>query len=294
VILAKLRGGLSNQMFQYSAARRLAHRRGAELRLDASWYAKIPRGATPRAFELHHFNICAAMATPWDIIGTDGVRETPPRHLPVAIWRKLRGRPRFVAERQFNFNPAILDLPDDVCLFGYWVSEKYFLDIAPIIRQELTVWEPISTENARILQRMKETASVSLHIRRGDYAHDPRVNRIHGTCSPEYYAAAVAYVAARVPDPRIFVFSDDLEWARENMNLRYPTEYISHNQGLSSHEDLRLMSSCRHHIIANSGFSWWGAWLDPRPDKIVCAPRRWFAEASYDTRDVLPEPWVAL
>lgn len=294
MILAKLRGGLSNQMFQYAAARRLAHRHRTSLLLDVSWYDDIPAGATPRVFELDVFNIRATRATADDLIGTNGVRNTPWPQVPAAVWRKLRPRFRFVGERRLPFDERVLDLPDGVCLFGYWLSERYFKDAEPLIRAEFTVRHPPEGENTRLAARIQATASVSLHVRRGDYSDNEHVNRIHGTCSAEYYARAVAYVTARVPAPCFFVFSDDLDWARRHVPLPYPTEYVAHNQGQKSYEDLRLMSLCRHHVIANSGFSWWGAWLDPRAEKIVCAPKRWFADASYDSADVIPESWVSL
>lgn len=294
MILAKLRGGLSNQMFQYAAARRLAHRHGSELRLDISWYANLPAEATPRTFDLHHFSIRASLASADDLIGTDGVRNAKPRDLPLALWRKIRPRFRFVAERHLHFDERILTLPDNVCLFGYWLSEKYFADIETVVRREFTLREPPEGENERLMAVMQATPSVSLHVRRGDYVLNPELNRIHGTCSPEYYAAAIDHVAARVPGACFFVFSDDLEWARQNLPLRHPAEYVAHNRGRHDHEDLRLMSNCRHHIIANSGFSWWGAWLNTRPDKIVCAPAHWFAHAPYEEKDVLPPSWVKL
>src|SRR5688572_23363931 len=136
MILAKLRGGLSNQMFQYAAARRLAWRHGTEVLLDVSWYDDIPAGATPRRFELDAFDIRGRLANRNDLIGTNGVRNTPWAQLPVALWRKVRPRFRFVAERQLRFDPSVLALPDDVCLFGYWVSEKYFKDVESLIRTE--------------------------------------------------------------------------------------------------------------------------------------------------------------
>lgn len=294
MILAMLRGGLSNQMFQYAAARRLAHRHSTELVLDVSWYDDIPPEATPRAFELDAFAISGRRATPDDLVGTQGVRNTPWRQVPRALWRKVRPRFRFVAERGLRFEPRVLSLPDGVALFGYWVSEKYFNDVEPLIRSEFTLRQPAEGENARLIDRMRETASVALHVRRGDYVARPSVNAIHGTCTPEYYAAAIAHIAGQVADPRFFVFSDDLDWVRENLPIPHPVEYVAHNRGAKSYEDVRLMSACRHHVIANSGFSWWGAWLNPRVEKIVCAPRRWFAEPTYDSADVIPESWISL
>ncbi len=281
-------------MFQYAVARHLAYRHLTELRLDTSWYANLTPEITPRTFDLHPFNICATLASADDLIGTDGVRNAKPRDLPVALWRKVRPRFRFFAERSLRFDANVLNLPDNVCLFGFWPSEKYFIDIEAVIRQEFTLREPPDEENKRLIGVMEATPSVSLHVRRGDYVLNTEINRIHGTCSLEYYAAAIGYVAARVPGARFFVFSDDLDWVRQNLLPRHPAECVAHNRGRRDHEDLRLMSHCRHHIIANSSFSWWGAWLNPRPDKIVCAPARWFAEPSYEEGDIVPSSWVKL
>lgn len=124
--------------------------------------------------------------------------------------------------------------------------------------------------------------SVSLHVRRGDYVRNSRTNATHGVCSIEYYQSAIEYILERVKHPILYVFSDDIEWVKQNLRTHLPTEYIDHNQGAASHFDMRLMSLCRHHVIANSSFSWWGAWLNPDPNKIVIAPRKWFA-ANIDT-----------
>ena len=136
--------------------------------------------------------------------------------------------------------------------------------------------------------------AVSLHVRRGDYAADPVVTSMHGLCPLDYYDRAVEYVLGRVSDPAFFLFSDDPDWVREHLKLRGSVSVVDHNGPDSGSEDLRLMSLCRHHIIANSTFSWWGAWLDPRPDKLVIAPKRWFADESLDTSDLLPAGWVKL
>src|SRR5262245_22998586 len=259
MILAKLQGGLSNQMFQYAAARRLAHRHGTELLLDASGYANVSAGTTRRSYELHHYRIRARLATARELIGTDGLPPARLRDLPLALWRRVRPRFRLVAQAGFAFDEKILALPDNVCLSGYWLSEKYFADIAPLVREELTLRDPPAGENARLIAMMQTMPSVSLHVRRGDYVHDPRTNRVHGTCSSDYYARAIEHIARRVPGARLFVFSDDLEWVEANLPLPSPVEFVRHNQGPRAHEDLRLMSHCWHHIIANSTFSWWGA-----------------------------------
>jgi len=291
MILVKLRGGLSNQMFQYAAARRLAAVHSTSVRIDTSWYDNIPAGATLRTYELHHLQITGERASRWETIGTDGVRSTRVPDLPIALYRRLRPRYRFVAERYFHFDPSVLALPDNACLFGYWVSERYFVDAAEIIRREFRFRNPPSLENQKWMARMAEAQSVAIHLRRGDYAADPAVTASHGLCGVDYYRRCVELVRQHVVEPYFFVFSDDLNWARENLGLGTDAEYVDHNQGAPSHEDLRLMSCARHNIIANSSYSWWAAWLNQHESKLVVAPERWMSNPSFDSRDVLPMGW---
>lgn len=136
--------------------------------------------------------------------------------------------------------------------------------------------------------------AVSLHVRRGDYVSDARTHAAHGLCSIDYYRAAVRYIIDRVEAPEFFVFSDDIAWARGNLDISHPCHYLDHNRGAESYNDMRLMSLCHHHIIANSSFSWWGAWLNPRDDKIVVAPARWFASGNRRLDDLFPPGWVTL
>jgi hypothetical protein len=280
-------------MFQYAAARRLAAAHNTDVRIDVSWYGQS-RGGTKRRYELDCLQPSGEIATHWEVIGTDGVRNTPYHEAPLAMYRKLRPRYRFVAERHFHFDPDVLELPDDVCLFGYWQSEKYFADIAPIIRREFKFGAPPSCENERLLSWLTSVDSVAVHIRRGDYATDPSLESIHGLCSPEYYKAAMSWISARIPDPQFFVFGDDLDWATDHLPAASNTTFVDNNRGAASFEDLRLMSAAHHNIIANSTFSWWAAWLNETEGQIVCAPHQWMLDPSFDCRDVLPDDWVAL
>ncbi len=294
MILVKLRDGLSNQMFQYAAARRLAAVHGTSVRIDTSWYDNIPAGVTQRSYELDKLRITGTQASRWETIGTDGVRHSPLYEVPVALFRKIRPRYRFVGERHFHFDSQILDLSDNVCLFGYWVSEKYFLDADEIVRREYMLRSLPSAENERWLGRLRESESVALHVRRGDYVSNPANSEAQGTCDPDYYRRCIASMRRRLHDPVFFVFSDDLNWARDNLPLSGDTDYVDHNSGKQSCEDLRLMSSAQHNIIANSGFSWWGAWLNSNKGKVVIGPRRWMKDPTYQTHDVLPADWISM
>ena len=283
MIVSRLIGGLGNQMFQYAAGRALALRRGVPFRIDRRGFATYRR-----AFGLDCFRAELADAPADQLPGA--ARESRIHRL----LRPLLGGPmRVYAEKAFTFDPAVLSLPDGTYLDGYWQSEQYFADCAAVLREDFTVRHAPSPENQRWLERIGACNSVSLHVRRGDYVSDPGAAAVHGTCDLDYYRRAVDIVRqAGGADPVIFVFSDDPDWVAANLQLPFELHLVRNNDAATAYEDLRLMSACRHHVIANSSFSWWGAWLDAAPDKIVVAPRRWFRADDMDDRDLVPASWV--
>ena len=289
MIVSKLSGGLGNQLFQYAAGRRLAHARGTALVLDLGWYRHMPSSNTPRTYELDRYPLEAR----------------PPSGLE-RLWCRLHhgrvlGRMpwfprawRHVRERGFAFDGRVLELPDDVYLDGYWQSYKYFSDVAEMLRKELTPVTDMGPVDQVVAGAIASgPAAVSLHVRRGDYVSNAAAARVHGLCSLDYYARAVAYMAARLTQPHFFVFSDDMPWVRANLHLPGVVSYVDHNGPENAFQDLRLMALCRHHIIANSSFSWWGAWLGGGVEQQVVAPRGWFADGR-DTGDLTPPGWVRL
>jgi hypothetical protein len=176
-------------------------------------------------------------------------------------------------------------------LAGYWQSERYFSDIGDVIRQDFTLVAPMVPRRLEIRRRIRDCNAVSVHVRRGDYASDPAISQSHGTCPPEWYHQTMTRMAGAIENPTFVVFSDDPAWARANLPPSRPMIFVDPGRDGRDAEDIRLMSDCRHHIIANSTFSWWGAWLNPRPDKKVIAPARWFNRAQHDTRDLIPPGW---
>lgn len=281
MIVTRLIGGLGNQMFQYAAGRALALRRGSELRIDRGAFATYD----VRPYALGPLALKAPDAQPADI---------PPARPPSFFKRLLRPRPHthLVKETSLRFDPAVFNAADGAYLDGYWQSERYFVDAVEAIRADFTVAHAPDAANAAILAKAAGEASVSVHVRRGDYVSNPDAHAVHGTCTPDYYRQAAELLAARVGTGlTAFIFSDDHDWARAHIRLPFPTVHVDFNDGDHPHEDLRLMSACRHHIIANSTLSWWGAWLDAR-DGLVIAPNRWFAAAHMDATDIVPERWL--
>ena len=288
MIVVRLIGGLGNQMFEYAAGRALALRLGTELRIDRTPFQNY----NLHAYGLQHF----AQHT------QDAPRSAIPyvgRFAPIGrALQRIRGdKPlNVVKETAFTFDPSILALGDDVYLDGYWQSEKYFDDAAELIRADFEVLTPPTDENRGWLDRIRDCLAVSLHVRRGDYVTARSANQFHGSCSLDYYRQAIdAVVSGLGEKPTFFVFSDDQPWAQENLDFgSHEHAFVTGNDADKNYEDLRLMSACRHHIIANSTFSWWGGWLNPDPEKRVIAPRRWFAAEGMSTRDLIPSSWEQL
>jgi hypothetical protein len=291
MIIVRLSGGLGNQLFQYATGRAIAIRSSQRLFVDHRIFGTDEL----RQFCLPVFNAEYGLASEDE----ECLTMLPPsrkRGFRFLMWSLIRGhRIKYIREKSLLFDPTIRGLCSNVYLHGYWQSEKYFDDVRPVLVRELSVRIQPSEENRVLLSEITESESVSIHVRRGDYATDPRASRVHGLCSLDYYRVAAQYVADRVAKkPSFYVFSDDPEWVRENLKLPYQMRYVAHNDDAHNYEDLRLMTQCSHHIIANSSFSWWGAWLGRNPNGLVVAPRNWFRDPSRSDQSLVPERWVRL
>lgn len=285
MIIVRLMGGLGNQMFQYAAGRRLSHVLGADLKLDITAFNKT----ASRKFELSALNITASMARRAETCPFAKTRWL--YSIPYLPRRFIRNR-RYIKEKHFHFDKEILFLPDNVYLDGYWQSEKYFADISDIIRSEFTAKTPLTGANRDLSAMITSCDSVSIHIRRGDYMADPQTHNFHGVCTLEYYYSCIKKISEHIEHPHFFLFSDDPQWARKNLKIDCPVTVIDHNGPENAYEDMRLMYTCKHHIIANSSFGWWGAWLCRNQGKIVYAPGKWFADAPHNAEDLLPAGWI--
>jgi hypothetical protein len=202
-------------------------------------------------------------------------------------WRYFGASPKYKREKGLGFDLGFTTWPDDTYLHGYWQSEKYFADIEAQLRQDFA-FPALTGRNVEFASELESELSISLHVRRGDYLN----LAAHTVCSQEYYQAAVKEMIRKVSgDPRIYVFSDDPEWARQNLKFSVPTQVVDHNSGAADFEDMRLMSLCKHNIIANSSFSWWAAWLNANADKNVIAPKAWFGDPKLNNPDITPDSW---
>lgn len=273
-VIVKLRGGLGNQMFQYAAGYAAARRQGKELFLDLSAYENQFSKDEPRAFELDAFNLSFA-------------RVARRRNTVVSMFLRRAVNKLFPANpyafKSHVFSYKILD--------GYYQNERYFLHIREHILREfaLRAESGIFSETKKFI---RSGTGVSLHVRRGDYMRNQYAHSYHGVLGLTYYQKAYEHLVSRIgSDFVLFIFTDDVEWAKENLSFHKNT-FILSGQGFNSAEELTLMSHCAHNIIANSTFSWWGAWLNQHPNKIVIAPKRWTAKN--DSSDIIPLTWTKI
>lgn len=292
MIITNLIGGLGNQLFQFAAGYAAARRAGTELRvcLDMFEGYRLHQG-----FELSRvFLVDPAQASAAEMRACLG----PWRH-PLArriLGRLVKGQwrgGRVIVQPEPPSWPDLSTTGSDTYIQGYWQSERFFSSFAEDLRGILKFRSPPSAYNAALIERMQTCASVSMHVRRGDYA-SPKNSRIYAQCTADYYRRAMDHMLIREPEARFFVFTDDPAWARSLFDERASVvEFIDHNRGAESYNDMRLMVHCRHNIVANSTFSWWGAWLGEHPGKTVIAPASWYLEPAKDA-ELVPDRWVRL
>ncbi len=280
-------GGLGNQLFQYATARRLALTNHCELVIDHHWFDHPRRGETPRPLELNQYAVRMRVASSFELLRWTPMRSRWGRYLKPLLPMNL------VREQGDALNRNVLSASSNTYLMGFWQSEAYFSDIREQLITELTPLAPPGPEDESILERMRQGESVSVHVRRGDYVSLASASSYHGLCSLDYYRNAIARVAERLHAPSLFVFSDDPDWTKANLQSPYPTCYVDHNPPAKAFQDLRLMSMCQHHVLANSSFSWWGAWLSRNADGMVIAPERWYA-INRPTPDLIPTRWIRM
>jgi hypothetical protein len=289
MIIVKVFGGLGNQMFQYAFARRLAYERGVKLKVDLSWF----QTQTMRIYMLDRFNIATEIATPEEII-----------RLTKSNWTSISGRihravqwrlPYYhrlvVEEAYYAFDPEVFKVGRNALIVGYWQSEKFFLPIHQTIRKEFKLKQSLSQESLNWANKIQSCNSISIHVRRGDFIGDTSTNQ---SLPISYYQHAVEYLLKHCPDPNFFIFSDDLPWAYHNLNIHISSKYVHFEEKKGDEEELILISLCKNHIIANSTFSWWGAWLCANPGKIVIAPKNWINDTKINNNDLLPDSWIRI
>jgi hypothetical protein len=290
MIIVELAGGLGNQMFQYAIANTLARKADSEMKIDLSYFENYEW----HPYCLDVFKISAGIANNDDVFR---VKRAPNNMIEKMRKYFLNKQPNNIyAEDSLLFNEKFTKQQKNIYLKGYFQCAKYFIHNRAQILREFQFSKTPSETNKSIIEDINKFESVSLHIRRGNYINIPSVNKVHGVLNINYYSKAVEYLQKKLGTIKIYVFSDDIEWARINLKFNVSTMFVDINDDKTNFEDMRLMSLCKHNIIANSSFSWWGAWLNQNPRKIVIAPKQWFADSikNEEAKDIVPDTWIKL
>ena len=278
MIIVNVNSQLGNQMFQYAIYRKL-QLLGKEVKADLHYYL-----VHPEHFQLPIFGIELKAATEKECqIERDEYRTFMDR-LRRKIFGKRQNIVSEITSASYDFNPRVFQLKRGY-IDGYWQSEKYFEDIEDELRKTFTFPALNDAKNENIVQKIKSTISISIHVRRGDYLGGFPIMGM------DYYIPAMQYFIEKYPQAHFYVFSNDVDWCRKNL-LGDNIDFVDWNMGDKSFIDMYLMSQCQHHIIANSSFSWWAAWLNTNPQKEVIAPRTWFFHAA--TPDIHCKGWIAM
>lgn len=284
MIIIYLNDGLGNQMFQFALFRKLQ-----ALGRDICIYDFDLRGtrAKHNGLELE-----SVFALSYKQLSKKEFRRYDTSNLVNHIIRKILYEKKYsiYEEEMLSFKEEIFSM-DNICLKGYWQSEKYFQNIENQIRKDF-VFPPLEDKkNNYILEQISNSNSIALHVRRGDYIL-PKYENVFGCiCNEEYYKKSIEYMKERVEKPKFFVFSNDIKWCKDNL----PDDnfiYVEGNSKKKSYIDMQLMASCKHQIIANSSFSWWSAWLNANIDKIVVCPTKWINGKT--VKDIWCEGWVKI
>jgi len=269
-------GGLGNQMHQYAAGSVLARKLHANLIMDLSWFDTIKGdpNVVQRIYELDGFGIKPINAS---LVDSLSLKINPAKTFK---------------ERGVSYNKEFENLIGNVILEGYWQSYKYFRGYEDLV-SGLFEFPKSTGNNKKLLEEIYSTESISLHVRRGDY-NTKTSRKYHGLMPLGYYRKAMKIIEPKLTKPRLFVFSDEIDWCKKNVRFDIPTVFVDSNSLNTGPQDMKLMSACKHNIIANSSFSWWAAWLNRNPKKTVIAPKNWFAGEEHQIADRIPKDWILL
>lgn len=259
-------GGLGNQMFQYAFGVRL----GDNVVYDLSWFNEIKGNnkITQREYELDF----------WDI-NPNLINKPKKKILGIFKVKKIIEKPENI------YNEKLLKIKNGVFEGNFQVA-KYYDPVREQLLKDFVPKNKPDSKNKKMLNLINSVNAVSIHIRRGDYI---KLQHVYYFCDLNYYERSIDFISKNTKNPYFFVFSDDIKWARDNLKIKHPCEFIDFNCGRDSAWDMWLMANCKHNIIANSSFSWWGAWLNKNPEKIVIAPKRWFTNNT--PTDIIPTEW---
>jgi Glycosyl transferase family 11 len=316
MIIARITMGLGNQMFQYAAAKALSLEKNTPLKLDVSSY---------QAYTLRRYELDSFFGIKADIATVDELQKYFYKHPLKRVWNRLRPKRKLrtlglpyeepllarkllaahdfflpphkrktYLEPHYHFDTDFFKATDDIYLQGYWMSWRYFHNYENVIKQEFTMKQTFEHLPADLIAEIKGQNSISLHIRRTDITN-PVIVKMKGLVPLDYYYNAADYLKSKIENPVYYIFSDDIQWARQHLNIKdAPVHFITDIITHTHEEDFYLMQQCKHNVIVNSTFSWWAAYLSPINNKIVIAPKRWYNNTDYNYKDVYPLSWIQI
>lgn len=298
LILVRLMGGLGNQMFQYATAKALALKNKVPLKVDTTLLddkSQPHEIVTHRNLDLDVFQLKLNFASADEIAFFNGKKQ---KTLPGKLVNKIHlmlNRKHLILEGERKFHPSVLALTPPKCLVGSWQSEKYFSMYEAEIRSDFRFKNSVLKESSGILEKILGQESVCVNVRRGDYLTSPLYSKRLGCLSEDYFFRGMRLMKEKVSKPHFFVFADYDAWAKDTFgHLPNVTIVGAEHTGDRFSNYFQLMSLCKHFIVANSSFSWWGAWLSGNPGKIVIAPKPWFRMQEFENADMLPDSWIKI
>ena len=290
MIVVELSGGMGNQMFQYAFGRYLALKHDTELYLDTHYLLdRNPnRDVVFRNYDLSIFNIKSAIASESITKEFGHLRSSVIKAKQKILKPK---KLKVVIEHNLDFFSDFKSLEDNLYLKGYWQNYRYFNSILEVIKDDFSFKDPISKNCIPILKKIENNNSVCLNVRRADFV----TNDSHRALDVSYFKEAEAVISAQVSNPIFFVFSDDIEWCKENIKLDFETHFIEHKYAGEKFKDyLNLMIYCKHYIIPNSSFAWWAVWLSNSNKSIVVAPKIWCFSPIIKTINMTNKSWTLI
>ena len=296
MVISMLLGGMGNQMFQYAIGKHLAILNETDLRLDTSvlldWSAG--RHAVNRDYSLGIFNLKVERASASEVARYNPAPLNIKGKINYRIKKQLFGD-MAIKEKSFQFDPGILYVRRPIIyLSGLWQSYKYFQSIEDQILSDFSFKFPLKSKTLKLAEKIRSSNSVCINVRRGDFINVENTRDMLGFVGIEYYRNSVDYLNARFEGLNYYIFSDEPEWCKRNINfIKGPIQFVTHDYAGEKFSDyLQLMTLCKYYIIPNSTFAWWGAWLNRNPDKIAIAPKFWFKDDSINTDDLIPKEWI--
>ena len=298
IVLVRMIGGLGNQMYQYALAKNLSVLNdNAQIMIDTTLFKGY---CWP--FELPKLNIKASIADKDTILKLDtGILPLfLGKMIDLIPWIRVKDTIRkpfnnVYTEKGMYFHPEVLNAKASVYIKGYWASYKYFSNIRSQLLEDFAFKDTMNDANKRIAEQIENSKnSVALHIRRGDYLKSYNQSFYYSPYEDGFYQRAISELENKYDELEFFLFSDEPDWVKENLNIKHKFTVVDINKKSDSFWDMKLMSLCKHNIIANSSFSWWGAWLNQNPSKTVMAPKAWMSDPTFKLEDIIPPEWLIL